>query len=451
MSADSASTGARPPCRRTPGFRIFTGRPWSTRYREPMMLPSRTAALPALVLAAALVPASQAHAQVAGYVPPAGHWEEMEPARVGLSAAAIHEAVRFAVEQESTAPRDLALAHQSAFSRREPFGDAVGPFSIRGPASGMIVRGGYVVAEWGEPDRVDLTFSVAKSFVSATVGMAWDRGLIESVDERVADRMAPIQPQNPECVAPREPEGAFPQVAGPFFPFSGEHNGRITWDDLLRQSSDWEGMLWCKPDWADRPDQDADTWLTRERHEPGTVYEYNDVRVNLLALASTNLWRRPLPQVLREHLMDPIGASPTWRWLGYDNSWILLDGVWVQAVSGGSHWGGGMFISARDLARFGLLHLRDGSWGEERILSTEWLAMARTPGPANDGYGFMNFFLNTGQRALPAAPESAYYHLGAGVNMVYVDPDNDLVVVARWLRQGAMNEFIGKVLAAVER
>ncbi len=358
------------------------------------------------------------------------------------------EAVRFAEELEVNTPADLALNHQRSFGR-EPFGEAVGPFRDRGGATGVIVRGGHIVAEWGTPERVDLAFSVAKSFVSATVGLAWDRGLLD-VDAPVAPSMGPIQPMNPECVAPREPEGAFPQVPGPFFPFAGERHGRITWEHLLRQTSDWEGMLWCKPDWGDRPAQNADSWLTRERNEPGSVYQYNDVRVNLLALAATNLWRRPLPEVLREHLMDPIGASPTWRWLGYENSWILLDGQAVQVVSGGSHWGGGLFISAHDLARFGLLHLRSGQWGDEVVLSPEWLARARTPGPANDRYGFMNFFLNTGQAALPSAPESAYYHLGAGTNMVYVDPEHDLVIVARWFRQGGMDELVARVIAAIE-
>src|SRR5690606_3463542 len=102
------------------------------------------------------------------------------------------------------------------------------------------------------------------------------------------------------------------------------------------------------------------TWGTRARHEPGTVYEYNDTRVNLLALAATAVWRRPLPAVLAEHVMGPIGASSTWQWHGYENSWITLDGQRVQAVSGGSHWGGGLFIHAYDLARFGLLTLRGG-------------------------------------------------------------------------------------------
>jgi len=74
------------------------------------------------------------------------------------------------------------------------------------------------------------------------------------------------------------------------------------------------------------------------------------VRVNVLALAALNLWRRPLPQVLKETIMDPIGASSTWRWFGYENSWIVLDGSPVQSVSGGGHWGGGMFINAYDMA-----------------------------------------------------------------------------------------------------
>lgn len=54
--------------------------------------------------------------------------------------------------------------------------------------------------------------------------------------------------------------------------------------------------------------------------------------------------------------MKPIGASHTWHWTGYRNSWIVLDGKLVQSVSGGGHFGGGMFISAMDMARFRVAH-----------------------------------------------------------------------------------------------
>src|ERR1051325_4352091 len=159
----------------------------------------------------------------------------------------------------------------------------------------------------------------------------------------------------------------------------------------------------------------------------------NDVRGNLLSLASLTVWRRPLPQVLREYVMDPIGASNTWRWYGYDNSWIILDGQLVQSVSGGGHWGGGMWISARDMARFGYLTLTKGRWGDRQILSEEWIRLATTPG-ANKTYGFSNYYLNIGpRRGLPSAPEQAFYHVGNGSNIIYVDPVNDLVIVTRWI------------------
>jgi CubicO group peptidase (beta-lactamase class C family) len=297
------------------------------------------------------------------------------------------------------------------------------------------------VAEWGDPSKVDNTFSVAKSILSTTIGLAYDRGLISDIDDLVRPYMAPVLLEDGDG-EPGDESGRRPKLL-----FESEHNRKITWDHLLRQTSDWEGTLWGKPEWADRPDRDPSTWGTRARVGPGAVFEYNDVRVNLLALAATNVWRRPLPEVLRDHIMDPIGASPTWRWVGYDNSWITLDGRPVQSVSGGSHWGGGMLINAFDMARFGLLTLRKGEWNGQRIVSEEWLAMATTPTDAQPGYGFMNFYLNTGRQLHPSAPEFTWTHTGAGPNTIYVDPVNDLVIVSRW--GNANRELVHTVLDAM--
>ena len=233
--------------------------------------------------------------------------------------------------------------------------------------------------------------------------------------------------------------------------FDTPHKRTITWDHLLRQVSDWEGTLWGKPDWADRPAQNPATWTTRPRATAGSVYQYNDVRVNVLALALVNVWRRPLPQVLKQEIMDPIGASTSWRWFGYDNAWITLDGQPVQSVSGGGHWGGGMFINAWDMGRFGLLTLRRGRWGTRQLLSDKWVTMALTPTPARKTYGFMNWFLNTDRAWMPSAPATAFGHVGNGTNLVYVDPENDLVVVVRWIESGREDEFLKRVLAGVRR
>ncbi|MYA42189.1 MAG: serine hydrolase [Gemmatimonadetes bacterium] len=369
-------------------------------------------------------------------------WERRTPEQAGFDPAGIARAVEIAIAGESQSPRDLAFNHLGTFGR-EPLGDAVGPFTVRGPQSGVIVHRGYIIAEWGDPAKADNTFSVSKSFLSSTVGLARDRGLIRSVDDKVRDYIPPIILDTGDG-EPGDENGRRPKLL-----FESEHNRKITWDHLLRQTSDWEGTLWGKPEWADRPDQDRSTWGTRPRNEPGTAYEYNDTRVNLLALAATAVWRRPLPEVLREHIMDPIGASSTWGWHGYDNSWVILDGREVQAVSGGAHWGGGMILSAYDQARFGLFTMHKGNWSGKQLLSEDWFDMATTPGEVNRSYGFMNFSLNTDQRRYPNAPEYTWTHTGAGSNLIYVDPENELVIVCRWIRGGAFTDVVHTVLEAM--
>ena len=397
--------------------------------------------------------ASQAAAQSA-YVPPAGNWEKRTPEQVGLVKASVDSAVRIAIASESPNPKDLLANHLASSFGSEPHSEANGPFVVRGPTSGLIIRRGYIIAEWGDIDRAENTYSVTKSFVSTTIGLAYDRKMIRNVNDPVRLYMPPVvalkgAPTNgaPLAMVPPNATGETQgvpaaQSKGTAYsafdvlePFQSAHNRKITWDHLLRQTSDWQGTLWGKPDWADRPPRNTDIeqWKVRARNEPGTVYTYNDVRVNATALASLMVWRRPLPQVLKEFVMDPIGASNTWRWYGYDNSWVVLDGQLVQSVAGGAHWGGGMIINAQDMARFGLLTLRKGKWGDKQLISEEWIRMATTPG-VNTGYGFMNFFLNTGKRAMPNSPEQAFYHSGNGANLIYVDPVNDLVVVARWIR-----------------
>lgn len=378
------------------------------------------------------------------YPAPGNAWEHRTPEQMGMDASKIQEAIQYAKDNESTNPRNMEISHYQSFGR-EPFGMGIGPFKERGDQTGIIVYKGYIIAEWGEPDRVDMTHSVTKSFLSSTVGLAYDRGMIRDLKDKVYTYMAPIVTAAPTSGNFRANEIGQPQTLDLF---ATEHNQKISWDDMLRQVSNWEGVLWDKPDWADRPDRDVTKWINRELKEPGSEYEYNDVRVNVLALAALNIWRKSLPQVLKEYIMDPIGASPTWRWYGYDNSWVVIDGQLMQSVSGGGHWGGGMFISARDMARFGYFTLRRGKWQDKQILSDKWVTMALTPTPANPNYGFMNWFLNTGKKEMPSAPESAFFHLGNGTNMVYVDPEHELVIVARWIKNDQKDGLVQRVLNA---
>ena len=367
------------------------------------------------------------------YFPPRGEWDTRLPEEVGMDPRLLLDAVDFAMEHEAATPVDLRKYISNSLAN-EPHGEIVGPVKDRGPMSGLIVRRGYLVAEWGEPDRVDMTFSVTKTYLSTVVGLAFDRGLIPDV-HAPARELVPTEH------------------------FEGEHNGAITWDHLLRQTSDWRGTLFGKPDWADRPTPDLtlEELADQPLHEPGSHWKYNDVRVNLLAWAALQILREPLPVVLRRELMDPIGASPSWRWNGYETSWIVIDGQRIQSVSGGGHWGGGMWINSYDHARFGYLFLREGRWGDRQLVSHEWIAMARTPTEAYPPYGYMNWFLNDpvpqprgeARKPMPSAPADSVTFRGAGSNIVYVDWENDLVIVVRWI-DGFLDALVGMVLAAIE-
>jgi len=381
--------------------------------------------LPRVFLVLGLLLATSAPAQ--GYYPPRGDWARTTPAQAGFDPKRLQEAVDYAIAHEAREPRDQSVSLAQSFGAKEPFFEGqIGPTAVRSGLNGIIVHRGKVVAEFGDTHAIDMSHSVTKTFLSTVVGIAWQRGLIRDTNDRAAEYM------------PRDVDL-----------FASEHNAPITWDHLLRQTSDWQGTLWGKPDWGDRPSGPAEQWPNRERHTPGTHYMYNDVRVNVLALAALQVWRRPLPEVLRENVMDPIGASSRWRWQGYRNSWVELDGQKMQSVSGGGHWGGGMFIDAWDMARFGYLFLRDGRWDGKQIVSREWIAKARTPGVDNPEYGYCNWFLNTGRKSLPSAPESSVTFRGNGQNIVYIDQENDLLLVVRWIDRGdALDTFIGKVLAA---
>jgi CubicO group peptidase (beta-lactamase class C family) len=356
-------------------------------------------------------------------------WRHKKPEETGMDSARLDEAVKYAIASENPATKDMKLYLATTFGATEPLDTPIGFTKDRGSTNGLIIRHAAIIAEWGEPKSVDMTFSVTKTFLTTLVGLAWQRGLIHDVNDYARDYMPPGVDL-----------------------FEAPHNQQIKWDDLLRQTSDWQGTLWGKPDWADRPEGEKPSdWPNRKLWEPGAHYKYNDVRVNVLALAALNVWRRPLQEVLRTEIMEPIGASSTWRWYGYDNSWVEIDGQRFQAVTGGGHWGGGMVINAYDMARFGYLVLHNGKWKDHSIISEDWIRMARTPGPANPNYGFANWFLNTSRKPLPAVPETAVYFEGNGNNIIYVDWDNDIVAVVRWIRGGdALNEFLGKMLASIK-
>jgi len=370
-----------------------------------------------LLLAVAALP--PARAEEVYYPEPGDRWEARAPDAVGMNPDRVAAVVQFAQEHEIGWLRDLRAQIEKDVVN-EPYPQVLGETKDRGGPAGMVVRRGYIVAQWGDLDRVDMSFSLTKSYLSTIAGLAVDRGLIKNVNDPVWKYVS---------------DGGF----------DSPHNTKITWQMLLNQTSEWEGVLWGKPDVADRR-----RGYDRALEEPGTFWEYNDVRVNRLALALMRVWGKALPQVLQQEVMDPIGASHTWVWHGYSNSYIKLKGLPVQAVSGGGHWGGGLWASTRDHARFGYLYLRNGTWSGRQILSERWVRMATAPTDVAPHYGFL-FWLNTARKIVPSAPESSFFAFGSGGNVIWIDPDHELVVVTSWLDFSQLDPFAKLVQGSFEK
>jgi CubicO group peptidase (beta-lactamase class C family) len=354
--------------------------------------------------------------------------ERRNPSELGFDEGPLAKALRQVSADEIDAPIDLTKMMPDG--KRHPSDRPLGPVKPRGKPSGVVVRNGFIASEYGDVTVPEVTFSATKSYISACAGIAVSDGLIPDLDG---------------------PVGATVNDGG----FDSPHNREITWRHLLQQTSEWDGELFGIPDWIDRGRTLGGTNMgvvggsadgKRELQPPGSYWEYNDVRVNRTALALLRLFKRPLPLVLKERIMDPIGASDTWQWHGYETSFVDVEGKQVQSVSGGAHWGGGLWISTLDHARFGHLYLNRGNWNGLQILGEDWVGASLSPCSLNRSYGFL-WWLNHEGSISTVADESAFAARGAGGNVIFVDPARDIVIVLRWCND--TRSAIDKILQAV--
>ena len=344
-------------------------------------------------------------------------------------------AIAFAQSHEIPWPRDPAAdpAHWGVHHDDPlPFNRLRGPVHPRGGVSGVIRVRGEEVAAWGEPDRADQTFSVAKTYLALLAGIAHALGLLEP-GERVSDRL-------------------------PGIGFDSAHNRAITWEHLLTQTSEWQGECLGMPDQVEhyrrvshdpKPPEGRKGEL-RPLRAPGSYWEYNDVRINQFSLALLHLFKRPLPEVFLESVLRPIGGGRDFRWEGYDDAWVEIDGQRMQSVPGGTHWGGGVSISASDQARIGQLLLDGGVHDGRQVIPREWVRRMQEPCAVAPFYGWLTW-LNRDGRLFADASRSSWFMFGAGGHMVWIDPENAAVVVARWLDGAHSAGFARRVAQAFSR
>jgi CubicO group peptidase (beta-lactamase class C family) len=321
----------------------------------------------------------------------------------GVDADALTRAVRAQAQRPIPGIEDMG-AYLAAQVSDASHRDVIGPLLDGGGASGVVVRRGTVLASWGDPTRVEMAYSATESVLSLVAGIAHDDGLLR-LDEPVSASVD------------------LPQLAD-------AHGRAVLWRHLLDRTSQWVGTLWSKPTSADaRSTRDG----TGSRGgPPGAGWAHDDVRMNLTALALTVLTARPLPELLRERVMAPIEASTSWSWHGHDTSYAEVAGVRLPVVSGGAHWGGGLWISALDLARIGQLCLRGGAWNGKEVISARWVEELWTPCRVKPEYG-LSWWLNDTRAVWPTAPATGRCARGnGGAHLLWVDPARDLVISSRW-------------------
>ncbi len=381
------------------------------------MTPSRRSALH-LCVALVASTAISAFAQSNAYFPPAGTWATKSPAELGMDPAKLAEAVSYAQQHETERPLDLS-------DQERVFGSLLGSMPTRrAKTNGVVIYKGYVVAEFGDAAAVDPTYSVAKSMLATVAGVALRDGRIASLDQTVAATVK---------------DGGY----------ASPRNAAVTWKMHLQQESEWQGEMWGKKDdFIGAAHYGKGERKPRELKQPGGFYEYNDVRINRFALSLLRVMDKSVPDAFQQEVMDPIGASTSWKWVPYANSYVEHEGKRMPSVSGGTRWGGGMWINSWDMARFGYLWLRGGQWGGKQLLQPSYVKAALTPSEHGPDYGYL-WWLNTKGKNLPGLPSNAFAALGAGSNTITVSPDHDLVVVWRW-HSGNSAELAKRVIAAIK-
>ncbi len=262
-------------------------------------------------------------------------------------------------------------------------------------AAVLIVQDGRIVYEWGETERAFMCHSMRKSILSALFGIYVDDGTIDL--DKTMEQLG---------IDDKEP--------------SLSHDEKqATIRDLLKARSgiyhaalyETEGMTASKP--------------PRGSHAPGTHWHYNNWDFNALGTIFDNEVEASLFEKFERDIAEPLGMQDFER--GAHTDYYTGD----QSV----HPAYPFRLSARDLARFGLMMARGGKWKKDQIIPADWVAESTASysdaGPSG-GYGYMWWVAANGRHFESATlPDGAYTARGAGGHFVLVVPQWDLVIVHR--------------------
>jgi hypothetical protein len=156
---------------------------------------------------------------------PGSEWALVDEDDEDIDVMAVRQAVARNADRGTPGVADVE-SYLGAILKDQPHPQTLGPLSIGHDPSGVCVHAGRLVAGWGDPAALEMSFRVTKTYLSLLAGVASNTGLIRAVDEPVLRTVADAA-------------------------FEGPRHERITWQHLLQQTSEWSGTLWGIPWWAD--------------------------------------------------------------------------------------------------------------------------------------------------------------------------------------------------------
>lgn len=249
----------------------------------------------------------------------------------------------------------------------------------------LVIRHGYILFEesyQGVPADYQDVASVAKSLISALIGIALQKGYIKSLDQKAVDFY-------PEYITAKTD----PQIKD------------ITLEHLLTMTSGLERETDFGEDWF------KNTLGQPLSSPPGQVFHYNDAAVHLLSGITTRATHMTAIEFGNKYLFQPLGIPPP---------------PWETDPQGNNVGGDGLSLRPRDMAKIGYLYLNQGLWDGQQLVPAEWVRVSTQKHTRadilNDDFGYL-WWVTT------VEGHAAYYAAGFGGQYIYVVPDFDLVVV----------------------
>jgi CubicO group peptidase (beta-lactamase class C family) len=285
-----------------------------------------------------------------------------------------------------------------------------------GAKTGLVVRHGKIVGEWYFDDATRnskyLVYSTSKSFASTAAGLAIADGNL-SLDTKVGELLPDVAPAGKKDVTVRQIISMNTGV---------HNNAKIGTLEKRFSYSLYEAPM----DFA-----------------PGKKWDYNNTGLALLAPVLKKATGKQVDELLNEKIFTKIGIGESdWTWDKNEEYSLPYSGL---------------HITARSLARFGLLFLRNGKWGDEQIISAAWVKEATGPSQdLNPEYGYL-WWNNTTGKKFPGVPKDAYASLGKSNNHMLIVPSLDLIVIRQIgedpqaNRKFDMNAIFAAACAAVEK